>query len=43
MLDKTYDSAAVEPKIAAKWDEADAFRAGANKKPGAETFTIVIQ
>ena len=42
MLDKTYDSAAVEPKIAAKWDEADAFRAGANARPGAETFTIVI-
>ncbi|KQV28072.1 valine--tRNA ligase [Rhizobium sp. Root1203] len=42
MLEKTYDSAAVEPKIAAKWDEADAFRAGANAKPGAETFTIVI-
>ncbi len=42
MLDKTYDSAAVEPKIAAIWDEADAFRAGANAKAGAETFTIVI-
>lgn len=42
MLDKTYDSAAVEPKIAAKWDEADAFRAGANARPGAETFAIVI-
>jgi valyl-tRNA synthetase len=42
MLDKTYDSAAVEPKIAQKWDEADAFRAGANAKPSAETFTIVI-
>ncbi len=42
MLEKTYDSAAVEPKIAQKWDEADAFRAGANAKPGAETFTIVI-
>ena len=42
MLEKTYDSAAVEPKIAAKWDETDAFRAGANAKPGAETFTIVI-
>ncbi|WP_117195634.1 valine--tRNA ligase [Rhizobium terrae] len=42
MLDKTYDSAAVEPKIAQAWDEADAFRAGANAKPGAETFTIVI-
>ncbi|CAN7419287.1 valine--tRNA ligase [Rhizobium sp. LjRoot30] len=42
MLDKTYDSAAVEPKIAQKWDEADAFRAGANARPGAESFTIVI-
>lgn len=42
MLEKTYDSASVEPKIAAAWDEADAFRAGANAKPGAETFTIVI-
>jgi valyl-tRNA synthetase len=42
MLEKTYDSAAVEPKIAKAWDEADAFRAGANAKPGAETFTIVI-
>ncbi|OJT95159.1 MAG: valine--tRNA ligase [Rhizobium sp. 63-7] len=42
MLDKTYDSVAVEPKIAQKWDEADAFRAGANARPGAESFTIVI-
>jgi len=42
MLDKTYDSALVEPKIAKAWDEADAFRAGANAKPGAESFTIVI-
>ncbi|QLF70283.1 valine--tRNA ligase [Peteryoungia desertarenae] len=42
MLEKTYDSAAVEPKIAKAWDEADAFRAGANAKPGEDTFTIVI-
>ncbi|MFT4182329.1 MAG: valine--tRNA ligase [Rhizobium sp.] len=42
MLDKTYDSTTIEPKIAQKWDEVDAFRAGANAKPGAETFTIVI-
>ena len=42
MLDKTYDSATVEPKIAAAWEEADAFSAGANAAPGAETFTIVI-
>jgi valyl-tRNA synthetase len=42
MLEKTYDSASVEPKIAKAWDEANAFRAGANAKPGAESFTIVI-
>ena len=29
MLEKTYDSASVEPRIAAKWDGADAFAAGA--------------
>jgi len=42
MLEKTYDSAAVEPKVAKAWDEADAFRAGANAQPGADSFTIVI-
>ena len=42
MLEKTYDSAEGEPRSAKAWDEADAFRAGANAKPGAETFTIVI-
>ena len=42
MLDKTYDAAAVEPQIAEKWEQADAFRAGAGSKPGAEAFSIVI-
>ncbi|PHP67989.1 valine--tRNA ligase [Zhengella mangrovi] len=42
MLDKTYDAAAIEPRIATKWDDADAFRAGAGAKPGAESFCIVI-
>jgi valyl-tRNA synthetase len=42
MLDKTYDSAAIEPKIAKTWDDADAFRAGAGAKEGAESFSIVI-
>jgi len=42
MLEKTYDAKAVEPKIAAAWEEANAFRAGAGSKPGAEAFTIVI-
>ena len=42
MLDKTYDAAAVEPRIAKIWDEADAFAAGANAKPGADPYCIVI-
>ncbi|TAN01120.1 MAG: valine--tRNA ligase [Rhizobiaceae bacterium] len=42
MLEKTYDARDVEPKIAARWEEADAFRAGAGAEEGAEPFTIVI-
>jgi valyl-tRNA synthetase len=42
MLDKTYDSKTIEPKIAKAWEDADAFRAGAGAEPGAEPFTIVI-
>ncbi|WP_411036823.1 valine--tRNA ligase [Shinella sp. BYT-45] len=42
MLEKNYDSAAVEPRIAKTWEDANAFRAGEGAKPGAETFTIVI-
>lgn len=42
MLDKTYDAQAVEPRIAATWDKAGVFRAGAGAKPGAEAFSIVI-
>ena len=42
MLEKTYDSKSVEPRVARAWEEADAFAAGAGSKPGAEAFTIVI-
>ncbi len=42
MLDKTFEAAAIEPRIAAAWDEAGAFRAGAGAEPGADPFTIVI-
>ena len=42
MLDKTYDSASVDPRIAKRWDEENAFRAGAGAKPGADSFCIVI-
>jgi valyl-tRNA synthetase len=42
MLEKTYDATTVEPRIAKQWEEADAFRAGAGSKPGADAYTIVI-
>lgn len=42
MLDKTYDAKAVEPRIAEAWEANDAFRAGANARPGAEGFSVVI-
>ncbi len=42
MLDKTYDSKTIEPKIARAWEDADAFAAGAGAEPGAEPFCIVI-
>ncbi|WP_343315285.1 valine--tRNA ligase [Brucella sp. BE17] len=42
MLEKTYDAAATEPKIAERWQEAGAFKAGAGAKPGADPFAVVI-
>lgn len=42
MLDKNYDAAATEPKIAQLWEEAGAFKAGAGAEPGADPFAIVI-
>ncbi|MGH2342641.1 valine--tRNA ligase [Segnochrobactraceae bacterium EtOH-i3] len=42
MLDKTYDAAAIEPRISQLWEDAQAFRAGANARPGAPSFSIVI-
>jgi valyl-tRNA synthetase len=41
-MEKTFDARAAEPAISAKWEAADAFRAGANAKPGAEPFTILL-
>ena len=42
MMDKTFDPAAVEARIAARWEEADAFKAGRADRQGAEPYTIVI-
>ncbi len=40
-MEKTFDAAAAEPRISAKWEAAHAFRAGANKKRD-DTFTVMI-
>ncbi len=42
MIDKTYDSAAVEPRIAKLGTTNNAFRAGAGAIEGADPFCIVI-
>jgi len=42
MLDKTFDAKSVEPRIAAKWDAANAFAAGAGAREGADPYCIVI-
>jgi len=42
MLEKTYDAAAIEPRISALWEASGAFKAGAGAKPGAPVFSISI-
>jgi valyl-tRNA synthetase len=42
MMDKTFDPAAVEARIAARWEEAGAFRTGRPERETAEPYTIVI-
>ena len=42
MLEKNYDASAVEPEIAAKWDNAKAFAAGVGAKDGEDSYCIVI-
>ena len=41
-MDKTFDAAAAEPRLYAAWEQAGAFKAGANAKPGAKPFSIMI-
>jgi len=41
-MDKTFDAATAEGRIYQAWEEAGAFRAGANAAEGAETFSIMI-
>jgi len=41
-MEKTFNAAEAEARISAKWIEGKAFRAGANAKPGAESFCVMI-
>ena len=42
MLEKTFDAAAVEPRLYDAWEDTGAFKAGAGKKDGQDSFCIVI-
>ncbi|MCK2056217.1 valine--tRNA ligase [Methylobacterium sp. 37f] len=42
MMDKTFDPAAVEARIAAAWETGGAFKAGRPERAGAKPFTMVI-
>ncbi|MCU9849096.1 valine--tRNA ligase [Defluviimonas sp. WL0024] len=41
-MEKTFNAAEAEERLYAAWESAGAFKAGANAKPGAETFCIMI-
>ena len=42
MMDKTFEPASVEARIAARWEDTQAFRGGRPERAGAETYCIVI-
>ncbi|MEQ9260996.1 MAG: valine--tRNA ligase [Roseovarius sp.] len=41
-MEKTFDAGKAESRLYAAWEEAGCFKAGANAKEGAETFSIMI-
>ena len=41
-MEKNFDAESAETRIAAEWAATDAFAAGANAKPGADSFSVVI-
>ena len=41
-MDKTFNAAEAESRLYAEWEKAGCFTAGANARPGAETFCIMI-
>ncbi|SDZ81650.1 valine--tRNA ligase [Rubrimonas cliftonensis] len=41
-MEKTFDAAEAEPRLYARWEREGCFRAGANARPGAEPYAIMI-
>jgi Valyl-tRNA synthetase len=41
-MDKTFDAGEAEPRIYARWEAEGRFAAGANARPNAEPFCVVI-
>ncbi|MET4128698.1 valine--tRNA ligase [Roseovarius sp. MBR-6] len=41
-MDKTFNAAEAEARLYAAWEKSGAFAAGANARPGAESFSIMI-
>ena len=41
-MEKSFNAAEAEARITAKWESEDAFKAGANAKPGADPFSVMI-
>ncbi|MCV2877099.1 valine--tRNA ligase [Rhodobacteraceae bacterium XHP0102] len=41
-MEKTFDAKSAEARISAKWEAGECFKAGANAKPNAEAFSIMI-
>ena len=41
-MEKTFNAAEAEARLYTMWEDARAFRAGANAKPGAEAFSIML-
>ncbi|WP_208442026.1 valine--tRNA ligase [Bartonella raoultii] len=42
MLEKNYDAASIEQRVAKRWETRGAFKAGAGSKSGAEPFCVML-
>ncbi len=41
-MEKNFDASTAEPRLSARWQAEGAFRAGANARPGAPAFSVMI-